>query len=344
MAVIEERGRYAPFAARRQYYGARVRRLISRLGLSPARSGMMQPASRKDVIECYRAILGREPESANIADGHLLGRPLLRDLVSNFSQSGELRAKHLRTNLVLDRAKDPDYLARSFSWPQRLQLYFGHYSYLIATLTDSAVHELISCHENVYVHPVGRAEYRVVLTATHERHEEGELQLQLQLDCEALYVMGFTIVPGEALGLPDRHVVLISRMQGVLHTFSEIRQATKDFGEIHPKALLLAALKGVTQALGITAILGVAAANQIAFDKCPAGSLEKIYDEFFAAAGAERWGEQFFILASDGESRASTAASRSHIKRAERKHRLKDEITASAARQARTWIRSPPPA
>ena len=303
----------------------------------------MRPASRKDVIECYRVILGREPENAIVADGHLVGRPLLRDLISNFSQSSELRAKHLRTNLALDRAKDPNYLARSFSAPQRLQLYFGHYAYLVETLTDSAVHELISCHENVYEHQVDRAEYRVVLTATHERHEEGELQLQLQLDCVALYVMGVTIVPGEALGLPDRHAILISRMQGVPRAFSEIRKATKDFGDIHPKAVLFAALQGIARTLGVKAILGVAATNQIAFDKCPADTLEKTYDEFFTAAGAERWAEQFFLLAADAERKASTAGSRSHIKRAERKRRLKDEITLSAANQARNWMKHPPP-
>ena len=341
MAAMEEGRRYAPWAAHRQYYGARIKRLMSRFRIQTTRSGMMLPACLKDVIECYRVILGREPENAMIADGHLRGRPLLRDLISNFSQSAELRAKHLRTNLALDRAREPDYLARSFSPPQRLQLYFGHYGYLIEAFTDSAVHELISCHENVYVHHVGRAEYRVVLTATHERHEEGELQLQFQLDCVALYVMGITIVPGKALGLPDRHAILISRMQGVPRAFAEIRRATKDFGEIHPKAALFAALQGVMQTLGITAILGVAATNQIAFGKCPADSLVKTYDEFFIAAGAERWAEQFFLLASDRERKASTAGSRAHVKRAERKRRLKDEITASAADAARNWIKHP---
>ena len=304
----------------------------------------MQLANRKDVIECYRVMLGREPENATMADGHLRGRPLLRDLISNFSRSTEFRAKYLRTNLALDRAREPDYLARSFNWPQRLQLYFGHYSYLLERFTDSAVHELISCHENVYARQVDRADYRVLLTATHERHEEGELQLQLQLNCVALYVMGITIVPGEAVGLPDRHGILISRMQGVPRAFPEIRQATKDFGEIHPKAVLFAALQGVMQALDITAILGVAATNQVAFDKSPPDALEKTYDEFFTAAGAERWGEQFFLLAADRERKASTAGSRAHIKRAERKRRLKDEITASAADQARNWMKRPTPA
>lgn len=340
MAAIEEGRRDASSTTHRQYYGARVKRLMSRFRI-PARSGMMRPASRKDVIECYRVILGREPENAVIANGHLLGRPLVRDLISHFAQSRELRAKHLRTNLALDRARDPDYLARSFNAPQRLRVYFGHYGYLLETFTDSAVHELISCHQDVYHHHVDGAEYRIIVTATHERHEEGELQLQLQLDCEALYVMGFTFAPGETFGLPDRHTVLISRMQGVPRAFSEIRKATKDFGDIHPKALLFAALQGVAQTLGVRAILGVAATNQIAFDKCPPDTLEKTYDEFFTALGAERWADQFFLLASDRERRAPTAASRAHIKRAERKRRLKDEITASAATTARNWLKPP---
>jgi uncharacterized protein VirK/YbjX len=341
MAAIEEGGRYAPWAAQRQYYGARLRRLMSRFIVPAAGSGMMQPASRKDVIECYRVILGREPENAIAADAHLAGRPLVRDLISNFSQSAELRGRHLRTNLVLDRARQPDYLARSLDWTQRLQVYFNHYGYLLERFTDSTIHELISCHETLHELNVGGAAYRILLTATHERHEEGELQLQLQLDCVALYVMGITIVPGAAFGLPDRHAVLISRMQGVPRAFQEIRKATKDFGEIHPKAALLAALQGVMQAVGMTTILGVAATNQVAFDKSPADALEKTYDDFFAAAGGQRWGEHFFLLASDRERPTSAALSRSHAKRAERKRRLKDEISASAADHAQRWLRPP---
>jgi uncharacterized protein VirK/YbjX len=300
---------------------------------------MLRPATREDVVECYRAILGREPEDAGVPDGHLLGRPLLRDIIAKFSHSSELRAKHLRSNIALDRASEPDYLAKSIHGVQSVQAYYGHYGFLTEALTADAFDALIASRATLYVQQAGRAEHRVVVTATHERHEEGELQLQLRNELGVLYVMGATIVPGEVFRLPDRHVLLISRMQGVRGVFFGIRHATKAFGDIHPKAVLFAALQGLADALGIGAILGVAATNQIAFGKCQDEALVSGYDDFFTAAGAERWDEHFFLLRPDWERTPSRPADRAHFKRAERKRRRKREITAFAASEARKWLK-----
>jgi uncharacterized protein VirK/YbjX len=300
---------------------------------------MLRPARRKDVIECYRAILGREPESASTAEGYLQGGALLRDLVAKLAHSSELRAKHLRSNIAFDRATDPDYLAKSFRGIESVQAYYGHYGFLVEALTAPTLHTLLAGQAILHVQRGDRSEHRILLTATHERHEEGELQLQLHDGYFVLYVLGATIVPGEVFGLPDRHVLLISRLQGVPGAFLAIGQATKAFGDIQPKAVLLAAAEGLASGLGLRTILAVAAGNQLASDKCRAEDLVKSYDNFFTAAGAEPWGDGFFRLDLARELQTPAAASRAHAKRAERRRRLRREVTAAAAGETRRWLK-----
>ncbi len=157
----------------------------------------------------------------------------------------------------------------------------------------------------------------------------------------ALFVLGATIVPGELFDLPDHHVLLISRLQGVPGAFLAIRQATKAFGEIQPKAVLLAAAEGLARSLGVRTIVVVAAPNQLASLKCKAETLAKSYDEFFISAGAERLGDGFFRLDLARERPTSAAASRAHVKRSERRRRIRTGITAAAADATRRWLKQP---
>lgn len=335
MAAIEDHRRSPSFAARRRHYGTQLKLQILRF--SSPQAAMFRPATRADVDECYRAILGREPEDGRITDGHLRGQPLLRDVVAKLAGSGELKARNLYSNIAFERAREPNYLARSFGEMQRVRAYFGHYGFLTEALAEPALQALITRRPTVYAHAASAADCRVVVTATHERHEEGELQLQLLFDDEVLYVMGVTVVPGELLGLADRHALLISRMQGVAGAFWEIRQATKGFGDIHPRAVLLAALRGIAEGLGIAAIAGVAGANQLAWRPGKGDAYAKTYDEFFAAAGAVPLGRDFHLLAPAPERKAAAPVSRAHARRAERRRRLRAEITTAAAGETRRW-------
>lgn len=333
MAAIEDHRRSPSFAVRRRHYGTQLKLQILRIA-SPS-AAMFRPATRADIEECYRAILGREPEDGRTAEGHLRGQPLLRDIVAKLAGSGELKAKNLYSNIAFERAREPNYLAQSFGEMQRVRAYFGHYGFLTEALSEQALQALITRRPTIYVHAASPVDCRVVVTATHERHEEGELQLQLLYDDVVVYVMGVTVVPGELLGLPDRHALLISRMQGVAGAFWEIRQATKGFGDIHPRAVLLAALRGMADALGIAAIAGVAGSNQLAYHPGKGDAYAQTYDEFFAAAGAVRLGRDFHLLTP--ERKAAGPLSRAHARRAERRRRLRAEITSSAASETLGW-------
>jgi uncharacterized protein VirK/YbjX len=338
MALFSEPRGAPSFAARRQHYGALVKRWFSDFTVSALQSVLLRPAQRGDVVECYRTVLGREPESWNAIEQYIARRPLVRDVISDFSKSGELRSRLLRSNLALHRAREPHYLARTLHGMRSVQAYFGSYSFLIDTLSPSALNTLIEGHAPLHVHQFGRVDYRIVMTATHEHHDEGELQVQFCKNGVVLYVMGITVVPGDTLGMGEDHVLLISRMQGVGGTFLELSRATKDYGDIHPKAVLIAAIKGFAMAVGIDVIAGVSAKNQLAFRPARADDFIRNYDKFFEDTGAERWSEDFFIIQTRGDQKLIMHGDRSHRRRAERKRHFKAEITANAAKEAAGWL------
>jgi uncharacterized protein VirK/YbjX len=308
----------------------------------PSQAALQRYATREDVIDCYHAVLGREPESEAAIEGHLASQPCVKDVIARLSHSSELRAKHLRTNIALDRAREPNFLARSLHGVDSVRCYYGHYGALAEALKPEALEALITGPVRLYAHQVGNVFCEVVLTATHERHDEGELQLQFLRDGALLYLMGVSVVPGDVLRLPERHVMLISRMQGAPRRFAEIRQATKEFSEIHPQALLLAALQGLAQAMDLSVIAGVSATNQLVYDAEHAELFERAYDAFFLSAGATAWTDRYFLLNADGPRRTSVPKSRSHALRALRKRRAKDEIIAQTAECARELLRPLP--
>lgn len=59
-----------------------------------ATEAMDLPATREDVLACYRYILGREPESEAVVARHLARRASLGDLRAGFLGSAEFRNRH----------------------------------------------------------------------------------------------------------------------------------------------------------------------------------------------------------------------------------------------------------
>ena len=303
---------------------------LAPLRLAPFQSVLLRTASRPDVVECYRAILGREAESAEVVDGHLFGRPLLKDTIAEFARSSEIRFRFLT---------QPNYLAKSLDFPQRVLAHFTHYNFLFQALTAPAFQSLITSKSTLYELRNENKIYRVTASA-HNRYEEGELLLRMNIGSIPIYCLGVTIVPGEVLSMAQSHVLLISRVQGARGAYGDIHQAARDFGDIHPSAVLLACVRGLATAIGVEVMAGVAAVNQPLFGAAPTETFMRAYDEFFAAAGAERCGD-FFIFESKPKRRSPALASRPHARRAERKRRVKAEISAMVALEVSNWMKPP---
>jgi uncharacterized protein len=123
---------------------------------------------------------------------------------------------------------------------------------------------------------------------------EGELRLGFRVDEVLTYCLQFTIVPGWVLQSKERHVVFISRVQGMKGHYEQIRCATKSLREVAPPALLMAALQGIADAWGIGAMAGISAQSQYCYDESAAGLFRQTYDDFFLALGATRTTKDFF--------------------------------------------------
>jgi len=109
-----------------------------------------------------------------------------------------------------------------------------------------------------------------------------------------IYLISCSIVPGYVVGLEDRHVILISRMQGIKGAAEQIQQATKKINEISPQAILFAVLQGTGTALGIRSIAGVGEKYQCASGERDPVRFEKTYDRFFISLGARLSGNGFY--------------------------------------------------
>ena len=104
------------------------------------------------------------------------------------------------------------------------------------------------------------------------------------------------LVPGRVFRgiISDKTAILISRLQGKVGRFEDIRIATKDMGEISPQAILVAVLAGIALAAGVRAVAGVVGANQLSFADSAAEVYERIYDGFFRSINARGPIEGFY--------------------------------------------------
>jgi hypothetical protein len=144
------------------------------------------------------------------------------------------------------------------------------------------------------------------------------------------------------VGLTDRHVILVSRMQGSPGKYPELRQATKELREIHPQAALFAALRGVAQAAGLRHIADVSAKNHVAYREVKAHWFYQAYDVFLPSVDAVRSRNDLFYIAESRPTERPLPSGRfAHKARAKKKVELKAEITDSAFRVFRAMLKDP---
>jgi uncharacterized protein VirK/YbjX len=119
-----------------------------------------------------------------------------------------------------------------------------------------------------------------------EMDNEGEILIHFRAQELILYSFCISIVPGYVAVLKDPYIILISRMQGALGKFQELRLATKEMDEVHPQAVIIAVIRGIAEALGIQTIAGTSARNQLSYKELEKELFERVYDQFFKSMGA----------------------------------------------------------
>ena len=246
-------------------------------------------ATRLDVIECYSRILKRKPESEAAIEHHLSGGTTHWDLVSRLVDSEE--HKNYVVNLSsrsLLKWIDRTYLANSFGDTDKYICFFHHYLFMADAVSPDAFKNMLLKEICLFRQTCGPNTYTVTLQSNQELDNEGELILQFRSGETTIYSVTFSFVPGHVFGgaTGDKWVILISRLQGKVGKYEDMRQATKDMGEVSPQAILIAVLQGIALAVGVRTVAGVAATNQLSFDESEAELYEHAYDRFFRSIDA----------------------------------------------------------
>jgi uncharacterized protein VirK/YbjX len=158
--------------------------------------------------------------------------------------------------------------------------------------------------------------------------DEGELSLNFEVNGAVVFILSFTIVPGWVVQSEAHEVVLVSRLQGVKGSYDEIQRATRALYDVAPPALLLAALCGVAEALGIKTMAGITGAMkpEFHFYEGEAAHIRQAYDGFFTELGATKGRADFYLGPMPPPEKPLTAIKQGHKIRTRKKRAFKREI------------------
>jgi uncharacterized protein VirK/YbjX len=187
-----------------------------------------------------------------------------------------------------------DYLARDLTAVDRASCFTHHYRRLGAAIPSRMLREVLRGGAVLMEKTEGENHYAIVLGLVRTEVREGELFLQLRVNGEIVYVLQFTMVPGNVVGSAAKEALLISRLQGMKGCYKQIHAATRAFRDVAPPALLLAVLQGFAKAVGIRELAAVSATSQFSYTPEYAASFVEAYDDFFTEMGATRSSGIFF--------------------------------------------------
>jgi uncharacterized protein VirK/YbjX len=224
-----------------------------------------------------------------------------------------------------------DYLVRGLTTAQRAACFLHHYGRMHATLPDrtlrQTLRELIRVHEI----PAEGTRFTVTMGLSRDFDKEGEFSLNLHVDGEVVFLLSFTIVPGEIVKSESDEVLLISRLQGMKGSYHLIQLATKALHNVAPDALLLASLQGLAVAFGIGEIAAVSAGRQSSCTKDSAAAFKQAYDEFFLGLGIEETADGFFLTPVPVEGKPLVHIKKGHKLRTKEKRAFKQSIQLACA-------------
>jgi uncharacterized protein VirK/YbjX len=180
----------------------------------------------------------------------------------------------------------PNYLARGLTVTERVSCFLHHYRRMHATLPENVLRHILRQGVTLYVVSNGVNSVSVTMGMPEQIGRlEGELSLDLQVDGKDIFNLSFIIIPGWVVKSEVAEVLLVTRLQGTKGCKTQINLARKTLHDYSQRTLLLAALQGIADALGIGEIEAVCATNQRCYEGKYAAYLESCYDDFFAEVG-----------------------------------------------------------
>lgn len=173
-----------------------------------------------------------------------------------------------------------DYASKALSTEQRRVLLMEHYCFVQTHFVASFIGAISEGQVCLWQLPIEGRHLTINLDFPASMHTEGDLRLTLKMDGLEVYRLIFIIGNGAALGVNSTHAILITCVQG-LQALPELRAATALCDDVHPSHLLISALSGLAQAVGVHTLVGIRTPDQIA----NTGRIFFSYDDFFAKYG-----------------------------------------------------------
>jgi hypothetical protein len=215
------------------------------------------------------------------------------------------------------------YLGISLNHVQRRRICLFHHAFLSERLNDDFFHEVVQPRAPIWSMEAGPRSHAIWLQLNRALGGEGDLSLIFATDGAPLCELSFTFGPSRP-GTDDA-AMLIARIQGARGQLDAIRQATKDYHDVAPAHLLLAAAEGVAMALSVRKIRGVSNEEQLSKAGPEKDGCCFDYDAFWAALPG-RWVDGWRELQAPIGHKPLAEISVDHRRRTLRKRRLKDAI------------------
>lgn len=151
-----------------------------------------------------------------------------------------------------------------------------------------------------------------VTLAYPRKDQEGDLSLEFNLKGTPLCNLSFTFIHGGKLGLPERTVLFVSRLQGSPGMFDVMRETTKQLNDVSIFSILLTSAQAIARTLDVS-ITAITAQSQTVVGKLHNGSTHKHrYDTMWESFGGERANETFYTLPVNPFSKPLAMTSKNH--------------------------------
>jgi len=188
-----------------------------------------------------------------------------------------------------------DYMSRGLTVAERAGCFVHHYRRLQAILPGGMLRNLL--HRDITLLKMNEGDFRFDITMgmSKPHDKEGELSLNFLVDDEIVFILSFSIVPGRVVGTGAEDVLLITRLQGVRGNYRQIALATKLLHDVAPGALLVAALQGAGEALGIGVLASIRGTDQTAYCVEYHHSFSTAYDDFFTELGVLKNDANYYV-------------------------------------------------
>lgn len=224
----------------------------------------------------------------------------------------------------------PNYLARDFTVSERASCFLHHYRRMHAAFPEGVLREILQ--GDATLHEIVKNGNRFTVTIGLPEpigHLEGELSLDLRVNGKKVLNLSFIIAPGWVIKSEAAEILFITRLQGTKECISQLRLVRKGLYEFSPRKLLLAALQGVAEALGISELGAVCAANQRCYGREYPTFLKSGYDDFFADVGMVKTAAGFYSSPVLIEGRPLASFKGRNRTRARKRRAMRQQIQAA---------------